>query len=156
MVSGSAALPEANFKRWKEITNFTLLERFGMTELGMALSNSCPDPKKRYPGHVGTPMPGVTTKLMDLETGELEGATVPCTSGQPITCGQVIRLEHMLTGRNLHSHEIPSPLSGNNEVSAFGDEGQGDTGDNWTIECINPKTSVAEPAGTEITGASVL
>jgi malonyl-CoA/methylmalonyl-CoA synthetase len=39
MVSGSASLPEKTFKRWKEISGHTLLERFGMTELGMALSN---------------------------------------------------------------------------------------------------------------------
>jgi dolichyl-phosphate-mannose--protein O-mannosyl transferase len=34
----------------------------------------------------------------------------------------------------LHSHLFSSPLSGNQEVSAFGDNG-GDTGDNWLVEC---------------------
>lgn len=42
-----------------------------MTELGMALSNSYVVTKERYPGHVGTAMPGVRAKLMDLETGDL-------------------------------------------------------------------------------------
>ena len=40
MVSGSAALPVSTLERWREITGHTLLERYGMTEIGMALSNS--------------------------------------------------------------------------------------------------------------------
>ena len=39
MMSGSAALPVQTLERWREITGHTLLERYGMTELGMALSN---------------------------------------------------------------------------------------------------------------------
>ncbi len=39
MVSGSAALPVSTLERWKEISGHTLLERYGMTEIGMALSN---------------------------------------------------------------------------------------------------------------------
>jgi len=39
MVSGSAALPEKSMQRWKEISGHTLLERYGMTELGMILTN---------------------------------------------------------------------------------------------------------------------
>ncbi|KAG7256794.1 hypothetical protein CRUP_017545, partial [Coryphaenoides rupestris] len=39
MVSGSAALPVPVLQRWEEISGHTLLERYGMTEIGMALSN---------------------------------------------------------------------------------------------------------------------
>ncbi|MCB1035059.1 MAG: AMP-binding protein, partial [Acidobacteria bacterium] len=39
MVSGSAALPVPVLERWREITGHVLLERYGMTEIGMALSN---------------------------------------------------------------------------------------------------------------------
>lgn len=46
-----------------------------------------------------------------------------------------MRLFHLATKRNLHSHLFMSPLSNNQEVSAFGDNGQGDDGDNWIIEC---------------------
>ena len=63
-----------------------------------------------------------------------------CPTGKPITCEQIIRLEHSQTGRNLHSHNIPSPLSRKNEVSGFGDEGEGDEGDNWIVECLDPAT----------------
>lgn len=51
-----------------------------------------------------------------------------CTRGVPIKCGQTVRLTHMNTGRNLHSHHFQSPLSSNYEVSAFGEDGQGDDG----------------------------
>ncbi len=39
MVSGSAALPESVMKKWEMISGHKLLERYGMTEIGMALSN---------------------------------------------------------------------------------------------------------------------
>ena len=67
MMSGSAALPVRTLERWREITGHTLLERYGMTELGMALSN--PLHGTRRPGFVGTPLPGVEVRLVD---GELE------------------------------------------------------------------------------------
>ncbi len=48
MVSGSAALPAAVMKRWEGITGHTLLERYGMTETGMVLTNPLRGP--RVPG----------------------------------------------------------------------------------------------------------
>ncbi len=61
MVSGSAALPTSTLEKWKEMTGHTLLERYGMTEIGMALSN--PLRGERRPGCVGTPLPGVELRL---------------------------------------------------------------------------------------------
>ena len=63
MVSGSAALPRGTLERWKEISGHTLLERYGMTEIGMALSN--PVRGERVPGSVGTPLPSVEVRLVD-------------------------------------------------------------------------------------------
>jgi malonyl-CoA/methylmalonyl-CoA synthetase len=63
MVSGSAALPVQTLERWREITGHTLLERYGMTELGMALSN--PLRGERRPGFVGTPLPQVEVRVVD-------------------------------------------------------------------------------------------
>ena len=74
MVSGSAALPVSTLKRWQEISGHTLLERYGMTEIGMALSNPLNGP--RVAGSVGTPLPGVEVRLVD------EAAT-PVESGAP-------------------------------------------------------------------------
>ncbi len=62
MVSGSAALPVSTLDEWRELTGHTLLERYGMSELGMVLSNTL---DRRVPGHVGEPMPGVETRLVD-------------------------------------------------------------------------------------------
>ena len=62
MVSGSAALPVSTLHRWREITGHTLLERYGMTEIGMALSN--PLHGERIPGSVGKPLPGVEVQLL--------------------------------------------------------------------------------------------
>lgn len=61
MVSGSAALPVQTLERWRAISGHTLLERYGMTEIGMALSN--PLHGERRPGFVGTPLPGVEVRL---------------------------------------------------------------------------------------------
>ncbi len=63
MVSGSAALLVSTLERWKEISGHALLERYGMTEIGMALSN--PLHGMRIPGSVGTPLPGVEVRLVD-------------------------------------------------------------------------------------------
>ena len=65
MMSGSAALPRTTLDRWRAITGHTLLERYGMTELGMVLSN--PLHGERRPGFVGTPLPGVEVRLVDDE-----------------------------------------------------------------------------------------
>ena len=58
-----------------------------------------------------------------------------CKRGEPVECGQKIRLEHLTTHRNLHSHHFSSPLTNSQEVSAFGDGGSGDSGDVWTVMC---------------------
>jgi malonyl-CoA/methylmalonyl-CoA synthetase len=76
MVSGSAALPVSTLQRWKEISGHTLLERYGMTEIGMALSN--PLQGERVPGTVGTPLPSVEVQLV----GETGKPVAPGTPGE--------------------------------------------------------------------------
>jgi malonyl-CoA/methylmalonyl-CoA synthetase len=76
MVCGSAALPVSTLERWKEISRHTLLERYGMTEIGMALSN--PFRGRRVPGSVGTPLPSVEVQLVS-ERGE---TVAPGTPGE--------------------------------------------------------------------------
>ncbi len=63
MVSGSAALPIPVLERWKDISGHVLLERYGMTEIGMTISNSLHG--ERFPGCVGRPLPGVEVRLTD-------------------------------------------------------------------------------------------
>ncbi|PWA19015.1 hypothetical protein CCH79_00005031, partial [Gambusia affinis] len=62
MVSGSAALPLPTLQRWEEITGHMLLERYGMTEIGMALSNPLKGP--RIAGAVGLPLPDVEVRIV--------------------------------------------------------------------------------------------
>lgn len=74
MLSGSAALPVGVLERWEAITGHRLLERYGMTEIGMALAN--PLDGERRAGTVGQPLPGVEARLVD-EHG------APVTEGSP-------------------------------------------------------------------------
>ena len=62
-VSGSAACPTEVFEEWRQLTGQALLERYGMTEIGMALSN--PYRGERRPGYVGQPLPDVSVQLVD-------------------------------------------------------------------------------------------
>jgi malonyl-CoA/methylmalonyl-CoA synthetase len=63
MVSGSAALPVTVMQTWEVISGHRLLERYGMTEIGMALSN--PYRGERKAGYVGLPLPGVRIRLVN-------------------------------------------------------------------------------------------
>jgi malonyl-CoA/methylmalonyl-CoA synthetase len=88
MVSGSAALPVSTLHRWKEISGQILLERYGMTEIGMALSN--PLRGERVPGSVGTPLPGVEVRLVQ-SSGE---PVLPGTSGEIEVRGPAVFAEY--------------------------------------------------------------
>ncbi len=74
--SGSAALPVTLAERWRAITGAIPLERFGMTEIGVGLTNPL-DPAGRRPGWVGRPPRTVEIRLVDehgapVETGQGE------------------------------------------------------------------------------------
>lgn len=74
MVSGSAALPATVHEQWTALTGQKLLERYGMTEIGMALSN--PYLGERRPGAVGQPLPGVAIRLCSEQGQPLESEQV--------------------------------------------------------------------------------
>jgi malonyl-CoA/methylmalonyl-CoA synthetase len=88
MVSGSAALPVQTLERWREISGHTLLERYGMTEMGMALSN--PLRGERRPGYVGVPLPGAEVRLVDDEGC----AVVPGAPGEIEVRGENVFAEY--------------------------------------------------------------
>lgn len=57
-------------------------------------------------------------------------------TGTPVMCGQIIRLTHLETQKNLHSHNNKSPLSRQQEITGFGQgDGNGDNGDDWKVHC---------------------
>jgi malonyl-CoA/methylmalonyl-CoA synthetase len=69
MVSGSAALPVSVMEKWRQISGHYLLERYGMTEIGMAISN--PYDGERKAGYIGQPLPEVQVRLVDETEQEL-------------------------------------------------------------------------------------
>ncbi len=107
--SGSAALPAALLEEVRAATRQTILERYGMTEIGMALSNPYDGP--RVPGAVGTPLPGVEVDLV----GD-DGA--PVAAGEP---GELrVRSTQMFAGY----HGDPAATA-----ASFDAEGRFRTGD---------------------------
>ncbi len=74
-VSGSAACPVPLFEQWKARTGQVLLERYGMTEIGMAISN--PYHGERRAGCVGQPLPGVQVMLAGEDGAAIMEEGVP-------------------------------------------------------------------------------
>jgi malonyl-CoA/methylmalonyl-CoA synthetase len=114
MVSGSAALPIPVLERWRELSGHTLLERYGMTEIGMGLSN--PYRGERIPGSVGLPLPGVEVRLVDEE-------------GEPVPDGEPGEIQVRGPTVFLEYWEGPEDTR-----AAFTDDGWFRTGDTAVIE----------------------
>jgi malonyl-CoA/methylmalonyl-CoA synthetase len=79
ITSGSDRLPDEVFSGFQDTFGYTLLERYGMTETGMNLSNPLKGERRR--GSVGLPLPGVEARVVnpendqplpDGETGEVQ------------------------------------------------------------------------------------
>ncbi len=71
LTSGSDRLPDDVFTAYQETFGHTLLERYGMSETGMLISN--PLHGERRVGSVGLPLPGVEVRVVDTITGDLLG-----------------------------------------------------------------------------------
>ena len=67
--SGSAPLAPDTFDAFQALTGHTILERYGMTETGMNLSNPYAGP--RLAGTVGTALPGVQMRIVDAQGQDL-------------------------------------------------------------------------------------
>lgn len=92
MVSGSAPLPSTMFDEWVKVSGGQrLLERYGMSEIGMALGN--PLEGDRVPGTVGVPFPGVEVKLASVEDGSDVTNKID-TPGEILVNGKNIFLEY--------------------------------------------------------------
>src|SRR5438128_3645706 len=73
-VAGSAPLPATLFERCERILGQPVLERYGITEGGIVVSNPFDGP--RQPGRVGFPLPGVEVRLGDQDEMQLKGGQV--------------------------------------------------------------------------------
>ncbi|KAJ9446438.1 Malonate--CoA ligase [Diplonema papillatum] len=82
MVSGSMALPATLHTAWEEAAGLVLLERYGMTEIGMALSQKIRG--ERLMGSVGKALPSVQTRIVPLTAeGSLQPDSSPCNESLP-------------------------------------------------------------------------
>ena len=66
-ISGSAPLSADIHRAFEERTGHRVLERYGMTETGMLTSN--PYEGERRAGFVGPPLPGVSLRIAEFESG---------------------------------------------------------------------------------------
>ncbi|KAF7548148.1 hypothetical protein G7Z17_g7242 [Cylindrodendrum hubeiense] len=83
-ISGSAALPTPIKTAWRDLSHGNvLLERYGMTEVGMALSCGL-DFGDRIDASVGWPLPSVQARLVDMDTGKIieEGEDIDPETGR--------------------------------------------------------------------------
>jgi malonyl-CoA/methylmalonyl-CoA synthetase len=67
-VAGSAALSPQAFEKFEKLFGERILERYGMTETGMNLTN--PYDGERRAGTVGKPFPGQEARVVDIESRE--------------------------------------------------------------------------------------
>jgi len=117
-VSGSAACPVPVLEDWRRLTGRSLLERYGMTEIGMALSNPY-DEIRHKPGYVGMPLPGVQIKLAPLVGDE----NTNTDAGDEYASGPG---ELLVKGTNLFAQYHDNPKA---TAESFDEEGYFKTGD---------------------------
>lgn len=92
-------------------------------------------------GHNGTSGQQQVTGFMGYDGNDYwqikgkHGEPKDARNGEIVKHGDILRLTHVSTGRNLHSHAgFPSPMSNQQEVAAYGEDGEGDENDNWRVE----------------------
>ena len=74
----------------------------------------------------------------EAQTDTLDASEKNTTDIQYIKHGDIVRLFHASTGRNLHSHNVRAPVTvSENEVSCYGNETVGDINDNWRVEIVS-------------------
>lgn len=93
-VCGSAPLPVHLFETFSQLSQQRILERYGMTEIGMALSNPLVPQEKRIPGFVGTPMPCTQVKIVNLDSEEPRKELPPGEPGDLLVKGKSVFKEY--------------------------------------------------------------
>ncbi|XP_052816604.1 malonate--CoA ligase ACSF3, mitochondrial-like isoform X2 [Mya arenaria] len=126
MVSGSAALPQPVMERWAELSGHTLLERYGMTEIGMALTN--PLHGHRVPGAVGMPFPGVSARVVEwTESGDNTTLVTATSNNVTVTPGKEgVSGELLIKGDNVFQEYWNKPEA---TAESFTPDGWFKTGD---------------------------
>ncbi|XP_014662971.1 PREDICTED: protein O-mannosyl-transferase 2-like [Priapulus caudatus] len=105
-----------------------------------------------YPKGVGLPHGQITSyffkddnnkwviKEVEGETPEVHNVSTPI---KLVRSGDLVRLEHYVTRRNLHSHSVPAPITMRHfQVTGYGVNGTGDANDIWRVEVDGQKHGV--------------
>jgi len=74
-ICGSAPLTPATWNGFKQHTGHGILERYGMSETLVSISNPY-EPEKRVPGSIGIPVPGTDVRLGKNNVIEVKGPSV--------------------------------------------------------------------------------
>jgi malonyl-CoA/methylmalonyl-CoA synthetase len=74
LTSGSAPLPADTWRRVAQLTGHRVVERYGMTEIGIVMSN--PLDGDRVPGSIGLPLPGVSAEVRSEDGGHSPRGTI--------------------------------------------------------------------------------
>lgn len=148
-ISGSAACPVPIQNRWQALTGTPLLERYGMTETGMVLSN--PLRGERRPGAVGLPLPGVEVKVIwegDTSEGNGHPGGVPAQEGSwtgddgGLTAGE-LRVKGPMIFKEYYNRPDAT-------LEAFDEEGYFRTGDIVTVDGDPPYYRILGRASADI------
>nr|OQO21178.1 hypothetical protein B0A51_12045 [Rachicladosporium sp. CCFEE 5018] len=124
-ISGSAALPKPTQDAWIALSGGnTLLERFGMTEVGMAISCGLDD-SDRIDGSVGWPLPSVEARLAETNDDTGEVSIIPI-GGEKSADGKERHGEIQLRGPTIFSEYWRNPEA---TAKEFTDDGWFKTGD---------------------------
>ena len=70
-IVGSSPLPPSIHSQWLKLAGKPLLTRYGLTEAGMVLSQQ--EHGERRPECLGSPLPGVSVRLVDEHDNEVDG-----------------------------------------------------------------------------------
>lgn len=143
-MSGSAALPSPLKAAWTALSQGNvLLERYGMTEVGMALSCGL-DLQERVDGSVGWPLPSIEVRLVDTETNEVIKA-----GNEVDENGEDREGEIQLRGPTLFKEYWGNPQA--TEDTFLHSKDHNDAGGRWfkTGDIAIRKTLLGLPTGTQ-------
>ena len=125
MVSGSAALAVPVLDTWARVTGHVLLERYGMTEIGMALSQ--PLLGERVPGFVGRPLPGVQARIVSWSEDGEDYTTLAEADHDNVSCDNSESGELLIKGPNVFKEYHNKPEATKKEFTEDGWFKTGDT-----------------------------
>lgn len=151
MVSGSSAAPLPVLQGWKHASGIELLERYGMSEAGMILSQPL-DPARRIAGTVGSPLPGVRTKIVPREEDESGSTATAAASSSASASGSAPEIvgDLRIQGPGVFREYWNRPAQ---TAAEFDEEGWFKTGDVVSVSSPALSSAASAAAASTSTGS---